>query len=158
MTRWRLYALAAGLLLSLLAGTYELGNRAGRARSVRVERLRIVDTLRIIERHYARDTAIYWRTRQRWDTIVHEVTRIEPHLIRDTVWVVRALALADTTIRQCTQALRTCEQVAGLQRQRAELAEHEAALLRGRIPTRTERTLTHAAAFTAGIAAVLLVR
>jgi hypothetical protein len=63
-----------------------------------------------------------WRTR--WDTL----TRVDSLRVTDTVWVHAVLAAADTTIRSCAIALTTCQQLAALERERADSAEQLAQL------------------------------
>lgn len=55
---------------------------------------------------YRRDTVTLWRTKLQWDTVKVDVERWKT----DTLRVVEYVALADSTIRVCTQAVQTCEQ------------------------------------------------
>lgn len=62
-----------------------------------------------------------------WDTIIH-VDTLEA---TDTVRIpVRVLVVADSTIRSCTIALTTCQELAALEHERADSADHLAELWR----------------------------
>lgn len=54
---------------------------------------------------YLRDTVRLTRWRTQWDTVRQDVDRWK----HDTIEVVRFVAVAESTITACTDALRTCE-------------------------------------------------
>lgn len=89
----------------------EAGKQYDREVQVVVESIAVLDTV------YKTDTLRLTRWRTRYDTLV------ETRDIHDTVWVKEFIAVADTTIKLCTAALRTCEQREALQAKRADLAE-----------------------------------
>lgn len=102
-------ALALAAVVSL--GLYGREQRArGRAEAVGAQLRAENDSLRLaqaqVDTIYQRDTVRLWRVKERWDTAVVTVDRWK----RDTLEVVRYVALADSTVRACTAALRTCEQ------------------------------------------------
>lgn len=82
-------------------------------REVRV----VVESITVLDTVYKTDTIRLTRWRTKYDTLV------ETRDIHDTVWVKEFIAVADTTIKLCTAALRTCEQREALQAKRADLAE-----------------------------------
>jgi hypothetical protein len=61
------------------------------------DRVDIVDTV------YDVDTVRFTRWRTKYDTLADSVR------ITDTVWVKEMIAVADSTVAACTDALRTCE-------------------------------------------------
>lgn len=69
-------------------------------------------------------TATRWRTR--WDTL----TQVDSLRLTDTVWVRQLLVAGDSAVRSCSIALRTCQELASLERDRADSAEHLAELWR----------------------------
>jgi len=79
----------------------------------------VPDSLRVqqvrLETLYRQDTQVFWRTKTRWDTVVLLVDRWKT----DTLQVVEYIQLADSSLRACASALRTCEQRLELQRQQA---------------------------------------
>lgn len=89
----------------------EAGKQYDREVQVVVESIAVLDTV------YKTDTLRLTRWRTKYDTLV------ETRDIHDTVWVKEFIAVADTTIKLCTAALRTCEQREALQAKRADLAE-----------------------------------
>lgn len=91
----------------------EAGKQYDREVKVVVESLTVLDTV------YRTDTLRLTQWRTRYDTLV------ETRDIHDTVWVKEFIAVADTTIKLCTAALKTCEQRVALQTKRADLAEQK---------------------------------
>lgn len=91
----------------------EAGKQYDREVQVVVESIAVLDTV------YKTDTLRLTRWRTKYDTLV------ETRDIHDTVWVKEFIAVADTTIKLCTAALRTCEQREALQAKRADLAERK---------------------------------
>lgn len=91
----------------------EAGKQYDREVKVVVESLTVLDTV------YRTDTLHLTKWRTRYDTL------IETRDIHDTVWVQEFIAVADTAIKLCTAALRTCEQRVALQAKRADLAERK---------------------------------
>lgn len=91
----------------------EAGKQYDREVKVVVESLTVLDTV------YRTDTLRLTQWRTRYDTLV------ETRDIHDTVWVQEFIAVADTTIKLCTAALKTCEQRVALQAKRADLAEQK---------------------------------
>lgn len=89
----------------------EAGKQYDREVQVVVESIAVLDTV------YKTDTLRLTRWRTKYDTLV------ETRDIHDTVWVKEFIAVADTTIKLCAAALRTCEQREALQAKRADLAE-----------------------------------
>lgn len=77
----------------------------------------VVESIAVLDTVYKTDTLRLTRWRTKYDTLV------ETRDIHDTVWVKEFIAVADTTIKLCTAALRTCEQREALQAKRADLAE-----------------------------------
>jgi len=68
----------------------------------------VIDSLALqtakIDTVFARDTVRLATWRTRWDTVRSERTL----RLTDTVWVRAALAVADSTVTACTEALQTC--------------------------------------------------
>jgi len=94
-----LYTFVLGLVLGRATVSWTPGPARSASQSLAVEVLRL-DTV------YRRDTVTLWRTKSRWDTVRVDVERWKT----DTLRVVEYVALADSTIRVCTQAVQTCEQ------------------------------------------------
>lgn len=91
----------------------------------------VPDSLRVqqvrLETLYRQDTQVFWRTKTRWDTVVLLVDRWKT----DTLQVVEYIQLADSSLRACASALRTCEQRVTAERAisralRGELARQDA--------------------------------
>lgn len=109
LERWS-SSIDQGEIRSLTAWLSSAGHRAVAKR----------DTLQVQVRTFDR-----WR--QAWDTII----RVDTLRATDTVRVpVRVLVTADSTIRSCSIALTTCQQLAALERERADSAERLALLWR----------------------------
>lgn len=90
------YSLAVGFLAGRLTVSWTPDDARTEALVQEAARL---DTV------YVRDTLTLWRTKARWDTVLVDVDRWKT----DTLRVVEYVALADSTIRACTQTVQTCE-------------------------------------------------
>lgn len=89
----------------------EAGKQYDREVKVVVESLTVLDTV------YRTDTLRLTQWLTKYDTLV------ETRDTHDTVWVQEFIAVADTTIKLCTAALKTCEQRVALEAKRADMAE-----------------------------------
>jgi hypothetical protein len=106
----------------------------------------VVETLRVVEIQYRTDTLRLTRWRTRWDTLITE------RHYHDTVWVERVIAVADSTIRACTQALGTCERRVALEQQRAALFQAQLTDMARRIrQTKRRRVIELVGAASAGL-------
>lgn len=91
-----------------------------------------VDTVRLAK----------WKTK--WDTLKAGIDTqwLKPDSVPVPVEVVKTVILtADSTINACKQALLTCDQRVGVERQKTALAEDKAAQYKKKIPSLTSRVL-----------------
>lgn len=98
------------------------------------------------EAEYARDTVVLWRTKVRVDTMTQTVTS----WMHDTTKVIEYVYLADSTIRACTSALRTCEEQKRELRSAADAMREAAAAHARTHPSRLESLAWDAAKVLAG--------
>lgn len=94
-----IYTFVLGLVLGRATVSWTPGPSRSASQSLAAA-ARQLDTV------YRQDTVTLWRTKSRWDTVRVDVERWKT----DTLRVVEYVALADSTIRVCTQAVQTCEQ------------------------------------------------
>ena len=149
----RAIAVLVTLMLSVVTGAYWMGVRQGKARQWQEATAPLRDTIRVTDSLYRADTVRLWRVRQRWDTVVAEVEMWK----HDTVRVVEYVQLADSTVRACVAALRTCEQRVALERRLRQSAESALAAMDAR-PSPRSRAPAFAAGALAGVATALLLR
>jgi hypothetical protein len=98
-----------------------------------------------LETLYVRDTQTFWRTKTRWDTVVLSVDRWKT----DTLRVVEYVQLADSSLRACASALRTCEQRLELERRKGQ---HQLGVVNDSLRTaRRDRWLWGAAGVGVGV-------
>lgn len=105
--------------VAAVGAAFYAGQRVEAAKQYDREVQVVVESLIVLDTLYQRDTLRLTRWREKWDTVRQDVERWK----HDTVRVVEYVQVADSTIRACTAALRTCEQRAALEGQRADLAE-----------------------------------
>lgn len=153
MTRARVVWVGIAVLTALVGVAFELGRREERRLQLAPQWAAVVETLRVVDTVYARDTLRFVRWRTRWDTVAQTVE----HWKHDTVRVVEVVRVADSTVRACAQALATCQRRADLLLRRAVLAESLLAI--PPTPPRATRWRDRALGFGVGLAGgVLLVR
>lgn len=153
MTRARVVWMGLAALSALVGVAFELGRRQERVAQLSHAQAAVVETLRVVDTVYARDTLRFVRWRTRWDTVAQTVE----HWKHDTVRVVEVVRVADSTVRACAQALATCQRRADLLLRRAVLAESLLAI--PPTPPRTMRWQDRALGFGVGLAGgVLLTR
>ena len=105
--------------VAAVGAAFYAGQRVEAAKQYDREVRVVVESLAVLDTVYLTDTLRLTRWREKWDT-VRQTVEVWKH---DTARVVEYVLVADSTIRACTAALRTCEQRAALEGQRADLAE-----------------------------------
>jgi hypothetical protein len=105
------------LATAAVGAAFYAGQRVEAGRQYDREVKVVVESIAVLDTVYKTDTLRLTRWRTKYDTLV------ETRDIHDTVWVQEFIAVADTAIRLCTAALRTCEQRVALEAKRANLAE-----------------------------------
>ena len=105
--------------VAAIGAAFYAGQRVEAAKQYDREVRVVVESLAVLDTVYLTDTLRLTRWREKWDTVRQDVERWK----HDTTRVVEYVLVADSTIRACTAALRTCEQRAALVGQRADLAE-----------------------------------
>ncbi len=117
--------LLLGALLWLKRSSNEIAQGRIRSLTADVSSLRLQAVVKRDTMKIQLAAATRWRTA--WDTII----RVDTLEATDTVRIpVRVLVVADSTIRSCSIALTTCQELAALERARADSAEHLAELWR----------------------------
>lgn len=147
MTSLRTFAIVASAGAALLAASYAIGQRQGRLAATAAQVAPLRDTVHHYDTVYRRDTAVFMRWRTKWDTLLQEV----PIHKTDTIWVERALAAADSTIRACSAALLTCERRVDAERQLRLAAEAALAAVPPARSCRAPAAITGAAGLAIGI-------
>jgi hypothetical protein len=95
-----------------------------------------------LEKAYRPQTASVVKWKTKWDSTKAGVDTqwLKPDSVPVPVEVVRYItATADSTIKACTRALATCDQMVGAQRARAEAAEQEVRILKRSMPGKLAR-------------------
>ena len=105
------------LATAAVGAAFYAGQRVEAGRQYDREVKVVVESLTVLDTVYKTDTLRLTQWRTRYDTLV------ETRNIHDTVWVQEFIAVADTTIKLCTAALKTCEQRVALEAKRADMAE-----------------------------------
>lgn len=105
------------LATAAVGAAFYAGQRVEAAKQYDREVQVVAESIAVLDTVYKTDTLRLAKWRTKYDTLV------ETRDIHDTVWVKEFIAVADTTIKLCTAALRTCEQRVALQEKRADLAE-----------------------------------
>jgi hypothetical protein len=147
-------AVLGGGVAYLVHQQREIGRRevllAQSANELRVAKAR-ADSL---ERAYRVDTVRLTRLKVVTDTMTTTVERWK----HDTLEVVRYVVQADSTIKACTQALATCDQMVGAERKGREAAEAQVAILRQRMPSKLAPWRHGAMGVAVGALAVFVLR
>ena len=123
------------LATAAVGAAFYAGQRVEAGRQYDREVKVVVESLTVLDTVYKTDTLRLTQWRTRYDTLV--ATRD----IHDTTWVQEFILVADTTIKLCTAALRTCEERVALQAKRADLAERQLKDLGGMQDSKAKRNL-----------------